>query len=45
MEKKEEVERARFGQKSFGEKQEFRVITVPHWLSCTGGGSLEGDLM
>lgn len=34
MEKKEEVGKGCFELKSIGENQEFRVMTVTHWLSC-----------
>lgn len=37
MEKKEAVGRACFEQKSIGEKQEFKVMRVSHWLSFRGG--------
>ena len=38
MEEKEAVERGCFEVKSIGEKQEFRVMTVSHWLPPRGGG-------
>ena len=34
MEKEEEVGRGCFEQKSLGEKLEFRVMMVSHWLTC-----------
>lgn len=34
-----------FGQKSSGEKQEFRVMKVSHWQSCLDGPFLVGDAM
>ena len=34
MEKKEEVERGGYEQKSLGGKWEFRVMVIPHWLGC-----------
>jgi len=37
MEEKEEVGRGCFEQKSLGEKQEFRVMTVSHWQSRRDG--------
>lgn len=39
MESKEKVA-GEFEQKSVGEKQEFVVMTVPHWLSCRSGSFL-----
>lgn len=35
MEKWEEAVKGCFG-KSAAEKQEFRLMVVPHWLSCWG---------
>lgn len=44
--KKEESGRGCFECKSIAEKQDFRVMTVSHWLSCKGGGRfLAGDAM
>lgn len=45
MEKNEEVERGSFGQKSNGEKQEFRAMKVSHWLSYRDRLFLVGDAM
>lgn len=39
LENKEEVA-GEFEQKSVGEKQEFVVMTVPHWLSYRSGSFL-----
>ena len=36
MEKKEEVERGCFELESVSGDQEFRVMMVSHWLSCSG---------
>lgn len=36
LEKKKEVGRRSFEQKSIEEKQEFSAMTVSHWLSCRG---------
>lgn len=35
--KKEDVMRGYFKGWSIGEKQEFRVMMIFHWLSCWGG--------
>lgn len=39
------LRRGCFGQKSNGEKQEFRVMVVSHWLSCRDYSFLVGDAM
>ena len=39
----EEAGRGCFGQKSFGEEQEFGAMTVSYWLSCRGGQCLVGE--
>lgn len=43
MGKKEEVGSGYLEPKSTGEKQESRVMTISHWLTCRGSRFLAGD--